>query len=278
MIGNGKKNEPIQINADKEMNDIAENFNAVIKRLQNTNKDLREQSVQLMRYAQDLGLSYEKAKEEERLRNKLSRYVGANLVEKLINTKGSEIFENEKKEVTVLFADIRSFTTLSERMAAEEVVLMLNEFFGIMVDIIFKHSGILDKLVGDELMAVFGLLSPENDAPSNAILSALEMQRATGELMKLRRRQGKETFEIGIGINTGIAIIGNIGSENRMDYTVIGDTVNTAARFQQIAKGGEIIIGEKTYHQVQRQFNVQKKGEIKLKNKREAVKCYQVIM
>ena len=103
------------------------------------------------------------------------------------------------------------------------------------------------------------------------------MQDATEELMKARAEQDKETFEIGIGINTGSAIVGNVRSENRMDYTVIGDSVNVAARLEQIAKGGEIIIGEETYDQTQGRFRMQKKGKLRVKNKTEPVMCYNIL-
>jgi len=135
----------------------------------------------------------------------------------------------------------------------------------------------LDKSVKDEIMSVFGLISSENSAPYGAIKAAIEMQDATEDLMKARAKQDKETFEIGIGINTGSAIVGNLGSENRMDYTVIGDTVNVAARLQQIAKGGKIIIGEQTYRQTQGRFHMQKKGKLRVKNKTEPVMCYEVL-
>ncbi|MBN1103385.1 MAG: adenylate/guanylate cyclase domain-containing protein, partial [Deltaproteobacteria bacterium] len=107
--------------------------------------------------------------------------------------------------------------------------------------------------------------------------TALEMQAATARLMERRARQGKDTFEIGIGINTGNGVIGNVGSKNRMDYTVIGDCVNIAARLQQAAKGGEAIIGEETYRRLRGNFEVRKKGKIKLKNKAKPFLCYQVI-
>ena len=113
--------------------------------------------------------------------------------------------------------------------------------------------------------------------PHDAIKAATEMQYATEDLMKERAKQDKETFEIGIGINTGSTIVGNVGSENRMDYTVIGDTVNVAARLEQIAKGGEIIIGEQTYRQTQGRFHIQKKGKLRVKNKTEPVMCYEVL-
>jgi len=273
----GERSEPVQISADQELNDIANHFNSVLTKLNDANKDIKEQGVQLMIYAKDISQSYIRTKEEEELRNRLSRYVGEHLVEKLISSKNGVFIENERREVSILFADIRSFTTITERMEAEEVVSMLNQFFGTMVDIIFKNNGILDKFVGDELMAVFGLIPSENTAPHDAIQAAIEMQDATEELMKLRAKQDKETFEIGIGINTGSAIVGNVGSENRMDYTVIGDTVNVAARLEQIAKGGEIIIGEQTHDQTKGSFRTQEKGKISVKNKTEPVICYEVL-
>ena len=251
-------------------------FYSVVSKLQDTQSDIKEQSIQLMIYARDISQSYIRTKEEE-LRNRLSRYVGEHLVEKLISSKNGVFIENERREVTILFADIRSFTTITERMEAEDVVSMLNQFFGTMVDIIFKNNGILDKFVGDELMAIFGLIPSDNSASHDAIKAAIEMQDATEELMKVRATEDKETFEIGSGINTGSAIVGNLGSENRMDYTAVGDTVNVAARLQQTAKGGEIIIGEETYDQTQSRFRMQKKGKLRVKNKTEPVMCYNIL-
>lgn len=273
----GEKTEPIRIKADQELNDIAGHFNSIHTKLQDVNRELKEQSVQLMIYARDISLSHKEAKEEEELRYRLSRYVGDNLVEKLINSKNGVFLENERKEVTILFADIRSFTTISERMEAEEVVSMLNQFFGVMVDIIFRNNGTLDKFIGDELMAVFGLIPSENGASHDAVQAAIQMQDATEDLMEARAKHNKETFEIGIGVNTGSAIVGNVGSENRVDYTVVGDSVNVAARLEQIAKGGEIFVGEQTYRQTQDFFRIRKKVKLLIKNKTEPVICYKVL-
>jgi len=272
-----EKGEPMRIQVDRELSDIAGNIDSVLRKVNEANRDMKEQTVQLMIYARDLSLSHRRMKEEQELRYRLSRYVGENLVEKLINSKDSLFLENERKQLTILFADIRSFCTMAERMSAEDVVSMLNEFFGIMVDIIFRNNGILDKFVGDQLMALFGLIPSENSAPHDAIKAAIEMQDATEDLMKQRAKQDKETFEIGIGINTGSAIVGNVGPENRMDYTVIGDSVNVAARLEQIASEGQIIIGEQTYRQTQGLFHMRKREEIYAKNKTEPVICYEVV-
>ncbi len=273
-IKTGLKSDPLRLDADQELNDIAENFNSIIRKLHATDREIKEQSVQLMTYARDLSQSYQKIKEEEELRNRLSLYVGEHLVEKLINSKDSVFFENERKEITVLFADIRSFTAIAERMAADDLVSMLNHFFTVMVDIVFRNNGMLDKFIGDQLMAVFGHISPDNSGPNDAVKAAIEMQHATEDLMQVRVKEDKETFGIGIGVNTGKTIIGNVGSENRMDYTVIGDTVNVAARLEHMAKAGEIIIGEKTYQQTKGHFRVQKKIRVRLKNKTEPIICY----
>lgn len=273
----GEKNDPVQIKEDLEMNDIASHFNALFKKLQEVDKDIKEQGVQLLTYARDLSLSYRKAKEEEALRNRLSRYVGENLVEKLINSDNGIFIENERKDVTVLFADIRSFSTLAEKMSAEEVIEMLNQFFTAMVDIVFRNNGILDKFIGDQLMAVFGIISHNRSAPYDAVKAAIEMQEATKDLMNVRAKEDKETFEIGIGINTGSVIVGNVGAENRMDYTVIGDSVNITARLQQAAKGGEIIIDERSFGQTKDHFCIREKGKLSVKNKTKPIICYEVL-
>lgn len=272
-----EKSEPIQIQLPQEINDIAGNINSVYKKVNEVNRDIKEQTIQLMIYARDLSISYRKMKEEQELRYRLSRYVGQDLVEKLINSKDGMFLENERKDVTILFADIRSFSILAERMSAEDVVSMLNQFFSIMVDIIFRNNGILDKFVGDQLMAVFALIPSENTHACDAVRAAVEMLDATEDLMRIRAKQDQETFGIGIGINTGSGIVGNVGSENRMDYTVIGDSVNVAARLEQMAGGGEIIIAEQTYRQTQGLFRMRKKGGIYVKNKTEPVICYEVL-
>jgi adenylate cyclase len=271
-------NKGTLINVDGKMGHVSAQFNTIIKELSESYKHIREQSALLFRYAKEISESYKKMKDQEELRDNLSRYVGKNLVEKLIKSRGKQFFENERREVTVLFADIRSFTALSEKMPAEEVVSMLNEYFGTMVEIIFKHDGILDKFVGDQIMAVFGIL-PAQDVPpyDEAIKAAIDMQNATRSLMAIRSQRGNAVFEIGIGINTGEAIVGNVGSRNRMGYTVIGDCVNVAGRLQMLAKGNEIIIGEQTYLKTQGRFRTKKRGVAKLKNRAEPVKCYEVM-
>ena len=270
-----KKGHLININKSH----VSAHFSTLIQELSDSYKRIRDQSVQLLRYAKDLSNSYNRMKEDDDLREKLSRYVGKNLIDRLMKSKGRFLFGNERREVTILFADIRSFTSISESMPAEEVVSMLNEFFSAMVDITFRHNGILDKFVGDQLMAVFGNVSSGSSTPyDDAIRAALKMQEATRKLMVLRTQRNKAVFQIGIGINTGEAVLGSVGSRNRMDYTVIGDCVNVAGRLQQLAKGGQIILGEQTYLKSRGPFRMKRRGAIKLKNKAESIKCYEVVL
>jgi class 3 adenylate cyclase len=273
---NGNHSGPIWIDADQELKDIAAHFNALFEQNQEVSKKIKEQSVQLMVYARDLSESYQRLKEEKEIRTKLERYVGENLVEKLVGSKDDVLFENERKEVTILFADIRSFTKISEDMATESVVSMLNQFFEAMSNLVFANNGILDKFMGDQIMAVFGAIPSQNSSAFDAVKAAVEMQEATKMIMKKRTRMKRKTFQIGIGVNTGISILGNVGAKNRMDYTVIGDSVNIASRFQQLAKGGEIIIGEKTYKEIRGGFNVTMRGKARIKNKIEPVICYKI--
>jgi len=275
-LATGMKHDPIQIKGDLELHDIADSFNLLYNELQCSKKEFKDLTTQLMVYARDLDVHQKKSLEETELRAKLGCYVGKNVVDQLANNREG-FLKDEKRVLTILFADIRSFTTIAEQMEAEEVLAMLNEYFDAMVRIIFKHDGILDKFVGDELMALFGLLPSENPASVNAVQAALEMQLTVSDMMQTRNEQGKQVFEVGIGVNTGQVIVGNVGAEDRMDYTVIGDTVNVAARFEQMAEGHEVIIGKKTWQECGGLFNVRRKGEVKLKNRVESISCYEVI-
>ncbi len=267
----------IRFEENQNIKDTDKNFNEITNYLKDSYKDIQKQSLQIISYAKNLAQSYQKLREGEDLRSKLSRYVGQDLLDKLAISKDDILFENEKREVTILFADIRSFTNISESMSAENIVSMLNIYFSAMVDVIFRNNGILDKFIGDEIMAVFGPPFLENTFPcQNAVKTAIEMQNVTKKMMESRKHLGKETFEIGIGINTGEVILGNVGSKNRMDYTVIGDAVNTASRFQTVAKAGEIIIGANTYEKIKNQFNFKKPEKIRLKNKKKPVIYYKV--
>lgn len=156
----------------------------------------------------------------------------------------------EEKDVTILFCDIRRFTALAEEMPATQVVELLNTFFSRMIQVVLAHGGTVDKLMGDSVMALFGVPKASGDDPLRAVHCALDMHRALAELNQERARDQRPPIEMGIGINSGPVVAGNIGSIDRMDYTVIGDNVNIAARLQGIAEAGETLVTEATHSKV----------------------------
>ncbi len=265
---------PLTVDVDGELKDIATNFNVVVEQLNQANRDIQSRSFQLQEFAGNLSDSYEQLERENQLRNHLCRYVGKDLVEKLMLSKDGQLLKNERKIVTVMFADIRSFTAISEQIEPEEVLAMLNEYFTAMVDIVFKYDGMLDKLVGDQIMAVFGHMSNERKGARAALRAAFEMQNAAAALMRKRAKDGLPVFKIGIGINTGSAILGSVGSENRKDYTVIGDTVNAAARLEKHAGEREVVIGERTCKHIPPSIYTGNRQELYMKNRLEPVVCY----
>lgn len=262
--------------APEEMSEVAANFNNLLSELARTRRNFHEVTKRLQVYEKNLDGYKKKLQQEAQLRTSLGRYVGHNVIEQLVRA-GAEMPQNERRVMTILFSDIRSFTTISEHMSPEEVIAMLNEYFDAMTDVIFKHRGVLDKFVGDELMAIFGLIGKAEDAPMQAVLAAKAMRKRARELMRERNERGLQTFEMGIGINTGEVVVGNVGAKNRMDYTVIGDTVNVAARLEQMTKGQDIIVGEEVYKACKRHVSMREKGQLHVKNRAEPVTCYEVI-
>src|SRR5262249_13102829 len=149
----------------------------------------------------------------------------------------------EQREVTILFADIRGFTSMSEARPAQDIVTLLNEYFEVMVEVLFRFEGTLDKFVGDEIMALFGAPLALSDAPLAAVACAVEMHRALGEFNRPRLAERQEAIRVGIGINTGPVVTGAIGSSRAIQYTAIGDPVNTASRLCNIAQPGQVLVG-----------------------------------
>ena len=184
-----------------------------------------------------------------------------------------------RQEVSVLFSDIRSYTTLTESQGAHEIVGMLNEYFSYMVDVIFEHQGILDKFIGDAIMAVFGapFSRPEVD-PANAVNAGLEMMQELARYNRERVARGQIAIDAGVGISSGDVVCGNIGSEKRMDYTVIGDGVNLASRLEGATKmyGASIMMSEFTNARVAGKFVTRKLDVIQVKGKTQGVGIYEV--
>lgn len=266
---------PMKDNDLEEVYTLTRDFNAIVEELEEHKTHSKKITARMLSYVNDLDAYEKKFRDESLIRANLSRYVGEDVVEELIRSE-KPAFENVECTATILFADIRRFTTVSEHMDPHEIIAMLNDYFSTMVPIIFKHDGVLDKFVGDELMAVFRDRPYGERAPYRAIQAAVEMID-TLEKMKISRGDDYSKLEVGIGINTGMVVIGNVGSENRKDYTAIGDTVNVAARFEQIASGQEIIVGEETYRICKEKVPMKETGEIILKNRNAPVRGYKVI-
>ncbi|MGL6138949.1 MAG: adenylate/guanylate cyclase domain-containing protein, partial [Planktothrix sp.] len=186
---------------------------------------------------------------EKRMKTTMYRYMTPGVAEQVMALGEDVLMVGERKEVTILFSDIRGYTTLTENLEASDVVALLNQYFETMVEAVFSHEGTLDKFIGDALMAVFGAPLPLRDNHAwMAVKSALDMRRRLKEFNQLRPDEPQ--IRIGIGMSSGEVVSGNIGSQKRMDYTVIGDGVNLSSRLEQITKqyGCDIIISEMTYN------------------------------
>lgn len=214
--------------------------------------------------------------EKHLLRDTISRYVSPEMCEEILRNPELLKLGGQRRKVTVLFADIRNFTAMSEQMAPEAVVEMLNGFFTEMVDLVFEHRGALDKFVGDALMAVFGVPLEAPEAAVNAVACAVGMHR---RLADMQARGGTPIQGMRVGINTGEAIVGNIGSHKRMDFTVIGDVVNVAARLQELAKelDADILISEATSRELQGKFRLEPVPAVTLRGRAEPTAVYRVL-
>jgi adenylate cyclase len=216
--------------------------------------------------------------DEKRLKSTMYRYMTQELAEELLKLDDAKL-GGDRKEVTILFSDIRGYTTLTENMEAEEVVRMLNEYFESMVDAVFKHKGTLDKYIGDAIMAVFGSPLPLADHAIMAVQTSLEMRGRLQELNELRKTTNECAIKIGVGINSDTVISGNIGSSKRMEFTAIGDGVNLGSRLESVSKqyGCDIIISDNTYKICQDSVWARELDYIRVKGRNEPVAIYELI-
>lgn len=204
----------------------------------------------------------------------IQKYIPSYLAEKIRQSKGR--IEGERRNVTVTFSDISGFTSMSEARDLEEVSAIVNMCHALMGRIIYEYEGVVDKVVGDGLMSIFGIPTHEDDH-ERAILAAMEMQQSMKELSQEMRESIGVTLELSIGINTGVVIIGDIGTDLRLDYTVIGDVVNTTSRVQEQAKPGEILVTEKTYKRAAHCFDFEMLKPIHVKGKKQPLHLYKVL-
>jgi adenylate cyclase len=216
-------------------------------------------------------------KERDNLRTTFGKYMTASVLEHLL--AGKVALGGESLEVTILFTDIRGFTTISEKMDPQQLVGLLNEYFTEMVGIVMQENGVVDKYIGDAIMAVFGAPVPKKDDAANAVRAAVRMRRALVELNVRLKARGLPALRTGIGIHSGEVVAGNIGCEKRMEYTVIGDAVNLASRLETSTKelGVNVLISEDTYTLAKDVVDVRPVREITVKGRKAPVMTYEVL-
>jgi len=215
--------------------------------------------------------------ERERLRRTFSRYVSDAVASRILSEASDLDLKGELVEVTVLFLDVRHFSHLADLYPPQMVVELLNAYFERIVRVITEHDGVINKFIGDAIMTVFGVPKAVADPELRAVKAALEIQRLVRELNRERSERALEVLEFGIGVNTGAAIAGNIGSKERAEYTVIGDAVNVAQRLQAMAGAGEVHISTATYGRLKGRFEVEHRGEVKVKGRERPVDIYKVV-
>jgi adenylate cyclase len=248
-IGEGNFNVSLAVTSNDEIGVLTESFNQMARSL----------------------------REKEMIKRAFTRYVAREVVEEILKDPERLVLHGARREVTVLFCDVRGFTRMSERLSPDEVMLLLNDFYTLMIETTFKHDGTLDKFLGDAVMATFGAPIAHPDHSLRAVRTALAMQAGVVELNERRQKAGKELVTVGIGVSAGEAVAGTVGTEDRMEYTVIGDSVNLAARLESNAKPGQILISHRTYEAVREDVNARSLGPIRVKGKEEVVEVYEVL-
>ena len=217
-------------------------------------------------------------REKRQVKKLFSRYVSKDVYDQLVANPSLAALGGARRHMTVLFSDIRGFTTMSEKGTPEDVVAQLNQLFTRMVAVVFSNRGTVDKFVGDMGMALYGAPLDDEDHAEHAVQTALAMIKTLQEMNQEWARDGKPQLDIGIGINTGDMIAGNVGSETIMNYTVIGDAVNLGARLESLNKeyGTRIIISEATRERLKGRYDIHPLGDVIVKGKSKPVAIFEV--
>jgi adenylate cyclase len=220
--------------------------------------------------------AHERLAREEVARANYSRFLPEYVVKQMLENPESFKLGGTSQTITILFADIRGFTRISEHVNPEKIVNLLNRYFSAMTEIIFAHGGTLDKYLGDGLMALFGAPTATPDDASNALNAAVAMQRRLLGINRELRDEGLAEIGVGMGLHTGEAIVGYIGSDRRSEYTAIGDTVNTSSRLESNARGGEILISDATARAAHSRYKLKPREPIMVKNRQQPVNLWEV--
>ncbi len=249
-VGQGKLDTYLEVNGQDEFGKMAYTINKMVEGL----------------------------RQRENLKKSLVSYVSSHVAESILTSGRVPELKGERRRITVLFSDVRNFTTLSEKLPPEQVVKFLNEYFSRMIDIIFENQGTLDKFIGDGIMAFFGAPLDDEQQEVHAIKAAIQMRKALSELQEKWRKENFLDIRVGIGIHTGPAIVGNIGSEGKMQYTAIGDTVNLSSRLESATKhfGVDILVSEDSFTAVKDQFKFSPLQPVQVKGREAAVMVYAV--
>jgi adenylate cyclase len=218
----------------------------------------------------------ERIRRESLVRSNFERYFAPNVAADIARQDGDIRLGGERRPITVLFSDIRGFTAIAESMGPDAVAQLLSEYFSEMVEVIFEHGGTLDKFIGDAVMALWGAPIAHSDDPDRALEAAVAMQRTIEELNRGWVASGRPEIGVGIGISHGDVFAGNIGSHRRLEYTVLGDAVNVAARLCAEAGPGEILVSEALLRMVKQPVDYEYLPELGLKGKSQSVQVYRI--
>lgn len=267
IITSGDLTKTVPVEFPDETGVLAHTFNIMTAELDKAQRQIKSFAYQAV-LAQ---------KNEQRLKNVFQRYVPQEVIDSLV-ARPEGALVGEERVLAVLFSDIRSFTTISESMSPSDLVGSLNQYFGYMVDIIVNRKGIIDKYIGDAIMAFFGAPVRHDQDALQSVMSAMEMSEKVKIFNEEQARKGKPPFHIGIGINYGNVTVGNIGTDKKMDYTVIGDNVNLASRLEGLTKEyhSETIISEFLWEEVKTAVPWRLLDAVKVKGKNKGVKIYGV--
>jgi len=265
IIADNDLSRRVQVEFNDETGELAHTFNIMSEELEGAYSKIKE-------FAMDAVIA---RKKERKIRNMFEKYVPQDLIDSLFANPESMLV-GDNRYLSILFSDIRSFTTISERLAPDDLVNSLNRYFDIMVDIIMDKNGIVDKYIGDAIMAFFGApVAYENDT-INSVYAALEMVDGIKRFNEQQIKLGKPEFKTGIGVNYGEVTVGNIGTEKKMDYTVIGDAVNLASRLEGLTKeyGQDLIISETLFEKVEGKIPCRFLDTVAVKGKTKGVRIY----
>jgi len=265
IIDSGDMSERVEVQFPDEIGTMSHTFNIMLDELQKAYE-------QIKKYAFETVLAQKK---EEKIRHIFQKFVPQELIDRFFQNPEAMLV-GENRELAILFSDIRSFTTISESMRPDDLVNSLNRYFGSMVDIIMNRNGVIDKYIGDAIMAFFGAPVRHDDDAVQSVLAAMEMTEELDRFNANQRHLGKPEFKIGVGINYGTVTVGNIGCDKKMDYTVIGDTVNLASRIEGLTKPYHqpLIFSEFLYEHVKGAFPCRLLDSVAVKGKTKGVRIY----